>query len=68
MSGGTFKNEIHAILADDEHGVVLVRATAERAGKRLDALGCHVWHLSKGKATEFWNLALDPYAADEFWS
>jgi uncharacterized protein len=68
MSGGTFANEIHDILADDEHGVVLVRSTAARAGKAFDALGCHVWHLSNGKATEFWNLTLDPYAADEFWS
>ncbi len=68
LSGGTFKNEIHDILANDEHGVVLLRATAQRDGKSFDATGCHVWHLRDGKATEFWNLTLDSYAADEFWS
>jgi hypothetical protein len=68
LSGGTFKNEIHDILANDEHAVVLVHVTAERAGKPFDALGCHVWHLSNTKATEFWDLTLDPYAADEFWA
>ncbi len=68
LSGGTFKNEIHDILANDEHGVVLVRTTAVRDGKPFDATGCHVWHLHDGKATEFWNLTVDRYAADEFWS
>jgi uncharacterized protein len=68
LSGGTFRNEIHDILANDEHAVVLVRTTAQRDGKSFDAQGCHVWHLSNGKATEFWNLTVDPYAADEFWS
>jgi hypothetical protein len=38
LSGGTFKNEIHDILADDEHGMVLVHTTAQRAGKSFDAL------------------------------
>jgi ketosteroid isomerase-like protein len=68
MSRGPFSIEIHDILANDEHAVVMVRTRAERSGKSLDALQCHVWHLSNGKATEFWNLTLDPYAADGFWS
>jgi ketosteroid isomerase-like protein len=66
-SGGTFRNEIHDILANDEHAAVLLRVRAERSGKSLDAMTCHVWHLKNGKATEFWNLTLDPYADDEFW-
>ena len=68
MSGGTFSIEIHDILANDEHAVAMVRTRATRSGKSLDAPQCHVWHVSNGKATEFWNLTLDPYAADEFWS
>jgi ketosteroid isomerase-like protein len=68
LSGGTFSNEIHDILANDEHAAVMVRSRAQRPGKSLDALTCHVWHLKNGKATEFWNLTVDPYAADEFWS
>jgi ketosteroid isomerase-like protein len=68
ISGGTFSNEIHDILANDEHAAVMVRVTAQRPGRSFDALTCHIWHLRDGKATEFWNLTLDPYAADEFWS
>jgi hypothetical protein len=68
MSGGTFSIEIHDILANDEHAVALVRTRAERPGKSLDEMESHVWHLSNGKAREFWNLTWDTYAADEFWS
>jgi ketosteroid isomerase-like protein len=32
---GTFKTEVHDILANDEHGVVLVRNSAKRKGKSL---------------------------------
>ena len=56
------------MLANDEHAVVLVNTQAERSGKSFEVTACHVWHLKNGKATEFWNLTLDPYAADEFWS
>ncbi len=68
MSGGTFSNEIHDILANDEHAVVLVQARAQRAGKSFDAPACHVWHLKNGKATEFWLLSSETYTADEFWN
>ncbi len=68
LSGGTFKNEIHDLMANDEHGVVLVNTRAERSGKSFEGTACHVWHLKNGKAIEFWILTLDPYAADEFWS
>jgi ketosteroid isomerase-like protein len=68
MSGGTFSIDIHDILANDGHAVVMVRARAKRSGKSLDVQECHVWHLSNGKATEFWDVTFDLYAADEFWS
>jgi uncharacterized protein len=68
LSGGTFSLEIHDILADDEHAVVLVRATAERNGKRLDDTSVQVWHVADGKATEQWLHPWDLYAADEFWN
>jgi len=41
---------------------------AERPSKTFDAPVCHVWHVKDGKATEFWALVTDQYAADEFWS
>jgi ketosteroid isomerase-like protein len=69
LTGGTFSLEIHDVLADDEHAVVLLRATAERPdGRRLDDIGAQVFHISDGKVTEQWLHAGDVYAGDEFWN
>lgn len=67
-SGGTFRVDIHDVLANDEHGVVLVTVRAEREGKTLAHTEAHVWHLSKGKATEYWHLPTDPAVVDRFWA
>ena len=68
LSGGTYRIEIHDILANDAHTVALVRATADRASKSLDEQSCHVWHMKNGKATEFWFLGYDQDQSDEFWA
>ena len=67
-TAGTISNEVHAILADDEHAVALVKTTASRGGKSLDGAGAFVFHVSGGRATEVWNLIMDQAAADDFWS
>lgn len=66
LTGGTFKLEIHDVLANDEHVVVLARSTAERDGKRLDDNGVQVFHVSDGKVTEQWLHPGDVYASDAF--
>lgn len=68
LSGGTYRNDLHDVLANDEHAVALVTARGERAGKTLDSLQSHVFHLTDGKVTEVWLEAGDLYANDEFWS
>ena len=68
MTGGTFNLEIHDVIANDDHVVVLVRARGERNGKTLDDTSVQVWHLKDGKATEQWLHSGDQYAADAFWS
>lgn len=69
LSGGTWRFEIHDVLADDEHAVALVKGYGERNGVRLeDHDQVHVLHLREGKVTEFWAASPDPYATDEFWS
>jgi uncharacterized protein len=68
MTGGTFKLEIHALLADDEHAVALLGVTAQRNGKTLNDNTVQVWHLKDGQATESWIHPWDAYASDEFWS
>ena len=67
-TGGNFKNHIHDILANDEHGVALVSFAATRGGKTLEGRTVHVFHMSDGKMTEFWSYPDDPGAFDEFWS
>jgi ketosteroid isomerase-like protein len=67
LTGGNFKLDIHTILADDEHAVVLARAMGQREGKSLDDNSVQVFHIKDGKVTEQWLYPGDAYAADEFW-
>ncbi len=68
MSGGTFRLEVHDILANDEHVVALAAARGEREGKTLQDNSVQVLHVKDGKVTESWFHPGDAYATDEFWS
>lgn len=69
LSGGTYATEVHAFLADDEHGVVLDFDSAKREGKTLDRMpAIEIFHFTDGKIAEFWTTTLDQYTEDEFWS
>jgi uncharacterized protein len=68
LSGGTFQSELHDVLANDEHIVMLVTDRAERAGRKLDDNVTQVMHVRDGKATEVWIQHTDQDAVDEFWS
>lgn len=68
LSGGTFKLDIHAILADDEHAVALTRSIGQREGKSLEDNTVQVFHLKDGKVTEQWLYPGDAEATDAFWS
>ncbi|CAN5743991.1 hypothetical protein BH23ACT5_BH23ACT5_21610 [soil metagenome] len=67
-TGGSLKNNIHDMLANDEHGVALVTQTATRGGKSLDERAVQVFHMQDGKLTEFWAFPEDQTAFDDFWS
>ncbi len=69
VSGGTFKLEVHDILANDDHSVTLVRETAEKNGKKLDHRAVHITHPdSEGRVKEFWAFEEDQAAGDAFFS
>ena len=68
LTSGTFKLDIHEILADDSHAVGLLRATAQREGKTLDDNTVQIFHIKDGKMTESWLHPSNAYASDEFWS
>jgi uncharacterized protein len=69
LTGGSFKLEIHDILANDDHSVTLVRETAEKDGKKWDSRSVHISHPdSEGRIKEFWVFSEDQAAADAFFS
>ncbi len=67
LSGGTLTIELHDVLANEEHGVALQRATGTREGGTVDDNGVGVYHVRDGKVTEAWFHPGDAYAIDEFW-
>ena len=67
-AGGTFRVDVHDVLANDEHVVALVKGTGEREGKTLNDNGAQVFHVQGGKVTEEWFHPGDQYASDEFCS
>ena len=68
QSGGTFRTELHDVLANDEHAVALYATVAERDGRRLEDNNVSTFHIRDGKASEVWTQVTDMYAIDEFWS
>ena len=67
LTEGTFKLEVHDILANDDHSVTLVTATAEKGGKKLNSKGVHISHPdSEGRVKEFWAFAENQAADDAF--
>jgi ketosteroid isomerase-like protein len=68
LTGGTFRLDIHEVLANDTHGVVLATAHAERGGQPVAVREANIWHLKDGKATEFWVFPEDTAALDRMFA
>lgn len=64
VTEGTFRIDLHALLADAEHGVALTVVSGSRDGKTITTNGAHVFHLRDGVVTEFWDASTDQYASD----
>jgi len=68
LTGGTFRLELHDQLANDEHGVALNVARAERGDRHWEDNAVLVFHFKDGKIAELWLHPGDQYAGDEFFS
>jgi ketosteroid isomerase-like protein len=68
LTAGTFRVELHDVLANDEHAVALYVARGERQGRTLEDKSVLVSHIGNGKFVETWQHSEDQYAADEFLS
>jgi ketosteroid isomerase-like protein len=66
LTGGTFRLEIHDVLANEMHGIVLVTVHGERNGQVVALREVNIWHLENGKAKEFWAFPEDSYQMDQF--
>jgi ketosteroid isomerase-like protein len=62
LTEGTFHQEIHAILADDEHVVVIVSSGQDKP-RPFAGNSVFVWHVRDGKAIECWDIQGDQAAA-----
>jgi ketosteroid isomerase-like protein len=66
-TGGTFKVELHDILANDEHAVALASTSGTKDGRTLDDNYVHVVHIAGGKLTESWIFDEHQDLVDAFW-
>ena len=69
LTEGTFRiDEVHDVLANDDHAVSLHRTSAQRSGKTYRFNDAIVRHMSDGKVTEAWVLGDDQHAWDELFA
>lgn len=67
LTGGTLSSEVHDILANDEHAVVLQMTHGRREGRpSLEDREVIVFHLRDGKVAEVWEHPGDLYAMEAF--
>ena len=62
VTEGTFHQEIHAILADDDHVVVLTDSGQDKP-RPFSGQQVFVWHVRDGKAVECWAIPADQAGA-----
>ena len=68
LTAGTFRVELHEVVADDQHTVGLHLATGEREGRTLEDHEVLVFHVRDDKVVEAWQYLEDQDAYDEFFS
>ena len=62
------KADVHDVVANDEHAVALVEATAQRAGRTFKYRTAEIVHIRDGKITERWAFSDDTAAINEFFA
>lgn len=60
--------ETHDILANDDHGIALVTATANMGGKSLTYRVAEIYHIRDGKITARWAFSDDTEAINKFFA
>ena len=68
LTGGTFRAELHDLVANEEHVVGLHTGTAQREGKSLNLKETLVFYLRDGRIAEVWEQYEDSQTWDEFFA
>jgi ketosteroid isomerase-like protein len=70
MEGGDFEIDwnVHDIVGDDDHVVLLADATATRGGRTLAYRVAEIYHLKDGRITERWAFSDDTQAIADFFA
>ena len=68
MTGGTMNQQVHDLLASDDHGVAITHVTASRDdGRTMDVDQVAVFHMDdQSRVSEAWIVPADAQAADAF--
>ena len=68
LSGGTFKVELHDILASEQHAAVLATDRLVRDGKTIGLRTVHIWRFEAGKPIAWYEYPRDLYQFDAIWT
>ena len=68
LSHGSYRVHVHDVLANDQHIVALLRATASRNERTLDMNYVLVFEMRDGRVAEAWESWADQRTLDQFWS
>jgi ketosteroid isomerase-like protein len=68
ITNGSFRPEVHDVLASDDHVAALVTVRAERDGTSVEWLSVDLFHVRDGALSEHWVHEVDQEVVDQFWS
>jgi ketosteroid isomerase-like protein len=63
---GGLEIDVHDVLANDDHVVVLSDRRAQREDRTLEMRAAGIYHVAGGKISEAWLMEWDPYSIDQF--
>lgn len=67
-SGGTFREELLEVVADDNTAFQRARYRATRGGRSIEDQSLNVYRFRRGRIVECWVFFGNPNGFDNFWS
>ncbi len=67
-AGGSITVDLHDVVANDEHAIALVEATATMGDQSLKYRTAEIFHMRDGKITERWAFSDDTERINEFFA